>query len=98
MTLRLAHGRGNDIMARLQSVGYFLEDRDLYRASWALRSEPAEYEVRADFPRLTPVEMNRLGLANGAIEEVSYRLNLEGIKSNKYRLVPDIKIPKLVDD
>jgi len=76
--LTLAPGRGATILERLQAVGYRHEDRDLYPTRWELRSEIREFLVDETFPRITPAQLDAVGMSPAEIPEVSYRVKLDG--------------------
>ena len=61
-------------------IGYRSVDQDLYRTSWALRSAVTEFAVDESFPRLTAVELARIGPLSDLISEVSYRVHLNGVQ------------------
>ena len=76
LAIETAEGRGSDVEDRLELVGYRRSDQDLYRTSWALRSSVLEYLVDEEFPRLTSVELAKIGPSTSLISEVSYRVHL----------------------
>jgi hypothetical protein len=80
LAMERAEGRGSEVESRLESVGYRRSDQDLYRTSWALRSSVFEYLVDDSFPRLTSVELAKIGPLATLISEVSYRVHLESLQ------------------
>jgi len=86
--------RAGSIQRKLESVGYVAEDAGLYPTRWALRTSVAAFEVTADFPKLTPVELAHLGLNSMEITEVKYRINLEGRKWTEDTPVVGVHMPR----
>ena len=63
---------------KLEAVGYFEEDQDLYQTKWALRTEINEFEINKHFPKITPNELERIGVNGTDVPEVRYRISLDG--------------------
>jgi hypothetical protein len=63
---------------KLEAVGYFEDDEDLYQTKWALRSDIKEFEINSDFPKITPSELEKIGVNGTEVPEVRYRISLDG--------------------
>jgi hypothetical protein len=63
---------------KLEAVGYFEEDEDLYQTKWALRSDIKEFEINSQFPKITPSELEKIGVNGTEVPEVRYRISLDG--------------------
>jgi hypothetical protein len=63
---------------KLEAVGYFEDDEDLYQTKWALRSDILEFEINNQFPKITPDELEKIGVNGTEVPEVRYRISLDG--------------------
>ncbi len=63
---------------KLEAVGYFEEDEDMYQTKWALRSDILEFEINSHFPKITPSELEKIGVSGTEVPEVRYRISLDG--------------------
>ena len=79
LAIERAEGQGSAVENKLELIGYRRSDQDLYRTSWALRSPVLEYLVTDDFPRLTSVELAKIGPSTSLISELSYRVHLASL-------------------
>jgi|NGEPerStandDraft_6_1074524.scaffolds.fasta_scaffold113720_2 hypothetical protein len=87
-----AGARGGEVTSRLEAVGYFSSDSDLYRTSWALRDEILEFEVDAGFPRIIEDQLATLGLSLQTIVELRYRLCVDGLTHRLETTVPYMRV------
>jgi hypothetical protein len=69
-----------EFLDKLERAGYFTADADLYPTQWALRTPLQEYEVAGDFPRLAARDLERFGGGAARISDITYRINVEGLK------------------
>lgn len=63
---------------KLEAVGYLKEDEELYQTKWALRTDIKEFEINSDFPKITPNELEKIGVNGTEVPEVRYRISLDG--------------------
>lgn len=64
--------------AKLARIGWEDAAADLYVERWALRSDPAAFEVSGVFPRLTPALLSTLPVDHESLVDVRYRIDLDG--------------------
>lgn len=62
----------------LAGAGWRVDDADLYRDRYILRSHPAAYLVDADFPALTPERLAAVVPHPELVSAVSYRVDVTG--------------------
>jgi len=73
---RIAGGHVVPIDQRLEALGWRADDGDLYPTFWTLRTQPRAYDVKGDFPAMTP-ELVKSVVSNYALlSEVSYRIDV----------------------
>lgn len=60
----------------LTSFGWHDDDADLHSTFWALRSQPRAYDVKGDFPAMTPDLVGPIVPNFALVSEVSYRVDL----------------------
>lgn len=80
LVLKVELGLGGHSAAfwqRLDEVGLKKEQFGLYSRQWALRSEVREFIVEGDFPRVTPLDLAKIGLDRPEIPEFRYRIVLQ---------------------
>ena len=70
----------------LSSFGWQDDDADLYPTFWALRSQPRAFEVKGDFPAMTPDLVGPVVPNFALLSEVSYRVDLTDLH---YDALPD---------
>lgn len=63
---------------KLEAVGYFEDDEDLYQTKWALRTDIQEFAINNHFPKITPDELEKIGVNGTEVPEVKYRISLDG--------------------
>ena len=63
---------------KLEAVGYLKEDKELYQTKWALRTDIKEFEINSEFPKITPNELEKIGVNGTEVPEVRYRISLDG--------------------
>jgi hypothetical protein len=63
---------------KLEIVGYFDDDEDLYKTKWALRTDIQEFQINNQFPKITPNELEKIGVNGTEVPEVRYRISLDG--------------------
>jgi hypothetical protein len=63
---------------KLEAIGYFEEDHDLYQTKWSLRTDIKEFEIDSHFPKITPSELEKIGVNGTEVPEVKYRISLDG--------------------
>ena len=63
---------------KLEAVGYLKEDEELYQTKWALRTDIQEFEINSEFPKITPNELEKIGVNGTEVPEVRYRISLDG--------------------
>lgn len=63
---------------KLEAVGYLKEDEELYQTKWALRTDIKEFEINREFPKITPNELEKIGVNGTEVPEVRYRISLDG--------------------
>ena len=63
---------------KLEAVGYLKEDEELYQTKWALRKDISEFQINREFPKITPNELEKIGVNGTEVPEVKYRISLEG--------------------
>lgn len=73
---KIAGGHQIALDAMLTSFGWQDDDADLYSTFWALRSQPRAYNVKADFPAMTPELVSPVVPNFALLSEVSYRVDL----------------------
>jgi hypothetical protein len=73
---KIAGGHQVAIDLMLSSFGWQDDDADLYTTSWALRSQPRAYDVRDDFPAMTPKLVAHVVPNFPLLSDVSYRVDL----------------------
>ncbi len=73
---KIAGGHQVGVDAMLSSFGWQNEDADLYTTFWALRSEPRAYDVKNDFPAMTPDLVAPVVPNFALLSDVSYRVDL----------------------
>lgn len=73
---KIAGGHQVEVDAMLASFGWQDEDADLYPTFWALRSEPRAYDVKNDFPAMTPDLVSPVVPNFALLSDVSYRVDL----------------------
>lgn len=73
---KLAGGHQVALNAMLASFGWDDDDADLYPTFWALRSEPRAYDVKGDFPAMTPDLVGPVVPNFALLSDVSYRVDL----------------------
>ena len=77
---RQATASDPDIISRsLHAAGYRDEDAPSYLASWVLRTAPRFFAVDDAFPAITPYRLAQSVPRVELIEEIHYRVNLEGL-------------------
>lgn len=72
----IAGGHQVAVDAMLSSFGWHDDDADLYSTFWALRSQPRGYDVKGDFPAMTPGLVGPVVPNFALVSEVSYRVDL----------------------
>lgn len=83
---KIAGGHQVAVDAMLASFGWQSDDADLYSTYWALRSQPRSYDVKGDFPAMTP-ELVKPVVPNFALlSDISYRVDLTDLN---YDALPD---------
>lgn len=73
---KIAGGHQVAVDAMLTSFGWQDDDADLYSTFWALRSQPRAYDVKGDFPAMTPDLVGPVVPNFALLSEVSYRVDL----------------------
>ena len=76
LSIRRFRGHSRQLTEKLAMVGFHFEQVDVYSTKWALRDNILEFEIADSFPRITPIELQRIGIDVNAVPEVSYRVNL----------------------
>jgi hypothetical protein len=66
--------------AMLSACGWQDDDADLYSTFWALRSQPRAYDVKDDFPAMTPDLVSPVVPNFALLSDVSYRVDLTDLK------------------
>lgn len=64
------------IDANLAEIGWSDEQRDLFDERWQLRSAPLALRVDAEFPRLTPTLLAKVGVETAAVRQVAYEIDV----------------------
>lgn len=77
---QIAGGHQVAVDRMLSALGWSDEDADLYPTFWTLRSAPRAYDVKDDFPAMTPHLVARVVPNFAHISEVSYRVDLTGLQ------------------
>lgn len=77
---KIAGGHQVAVDAMLSSFGWLDEDADLYPTFWALRSQPRAYDVKGDFPAMTPDLVGPVVPNFSLLSEVSYRVDLTDLQ------------------
>jgi len=72
----IAGGHQVAVNAMLASFGWDDDDADLYPTFWALRSQPRAYDVKGDFPAMTPDLVGPVVPNFALLSDVSYRVDL----------------------
>ncbi|NHA68753.1 PD-(D/E)XK motif protein [Phycicoccus sp. CMS6Z-2] len=72
----IAGGHQVAVNAMLASFGWDDDDADLYPTYWALRSQPRAYDVKGDFPAMTPDLVGPVVPNFALLSDVSYRVDL----------------------
>lgn len=62
---------------RLDECGLKREHFNLYKRQWALRSDVCEFVVEGDFPRVTLIDLAKIGLDRPEIPEFQYKIVLQ---------------------
>lgn len=75
-TRKIAGGHQVAVDLMLNNFGWEDDDADLYPTFWALRSQPRAYDIKGDFPAMTPNLVGPVIPNFGLLSEVSYRVNL----------------------
>ncbi len=73
---QIAGGHRVALDATLASFGWQDDDADLYPSHWALRSRPRAYDVKDEFPALTPDLVGHVVPNFALLSDVSYRVDL----------------------
>ncbi|QRY48660.1 PD-(D/E)XK motif protein [Mycolicibacterium boenickei] len=73
---QIAGGHQVAVDAMLASFGWQDDDADLYPTCWLLRSQPRAYDVKGDFPAMTPDLVGPVVPNFALLSEVSYRVDL----------------------
>ncbi|EGD53288.1 PD-(D/E)XK motif protein [Gordonia neofelifaecis] len=73
---RIAGGHRVALDGMLTSFGLQDGDADLYSTFWALRSQPRAYDVKGEFPAMTPDLVGPIVPNFALMSEVSYRIDL----------------------
>lgn len=82
---------------KLEALGYSDSDSDLYTTEWALRTSVACFRVDATFPKITSVELSKLGLGPESITALRYRVSLVGVQASDSCEFSAIRIPGETD-
>ena len=78
----VAHARkiaGGHVVALdrcLEILGWKPDDSDLYPTFWTLRTQPRAYDVKGDFPAMTPGSIEPVVPSFGLLSDVSYKVDL----------------------
>ena len=83
---KIAGGHQVAVDTMLSSFGWQDDDADLYPTFWALRSQPRAFEVKGDFPAMTPDLVGPVVPNFALLSEVSYRVDLTDLH---YDALPD---------
>jgi len=83
---KIAGGHQVAVDAMLASFGWQSDDADLYSTYWALRSQPRSYDVKRDFPAMTPELVGPVVPNFALLSDVSYRVDLTDLN---YDALPD---------
>jgi hypothetical protein len=83
---KIAGGHQVRVDAMLECYGWQSDDADLYATSWALRSTPRAYDVRDDFPAMTPDLVGAVVPNFALLSDVSYKVDLTDMT---YAALPD---------
>jgi hypothetical protein len=76
---KIAGGQQVAVDAKLASFGWQDDDADLYPSFWALRSQPRAYDVKGDFPAMTPDLVGPVVPNFALLSEVSYTVDLTNL-------------------
>jgi Putative PD-(D/E)XK family member, (DUF4420) len=68
--------------AKLACAGWEDAAADLFIERWVLRSDPAAFAIKGDFPRLTPSLLSELPVDGGSFLDVHYRIDLDDRKTD----------------
>jgi hypothetical protein len=75
----LAGASRAEFMKRLEAVGYHPDDADMYTTYWMFRDQVLEYAVDQDFPKITGIELDRIGISSRQVPDLRYRLSMVGL-------------------
>lgn len=83
---KIAGGHVVPVDQRLDVLGWRTDDADLYPTYWTLRTQPRAYDVRGDFPAMTPDLIEPVVHNFALLSDVSYRVDLTDLD---YDSIPD---------
>ncbi|MGL5825377.1 MAG: PD-(D/E)XK motif protein [Nocardioides sp.] len=83
---KIARGHRVTVDGMLSSLGWQDDDSDLYASFWALRSQPRAYDVKGNFPGMTPDLVAPVVPNFALLSDVSYRVDLTDLE---YASLPD---------
>jgi hypothetical protein len=72
----LAGGHVVSLDRKLEALGWNADDGDLYKTHWTLRTQARAYEVKGDFPAITPTAIETSVPNFSLVSDVSYRVDL----------------------
>ena len=96
--LTATHEVSGILLDKLEAVGYFQADADLYRTEWALRDDVLAFDVNDTFPKITRRELAGIPLDPDVISGLRYRVNLTTLPHDGSDAWSDINIPELSNE